>query len=98
VWTHPLPTQTTSLYLSKELGVKNVRCNCLSPGAINTPAARGIPHFHALQAQARERSPLGRLVRSEEVAAVAVFLASDMASGITGQVIRVDAGESVHSS
>jgi len=85
--------ETLSLYLSRELGGRNVRVNCISPGPINTPAARVIPNFHALCESAKTRSALKRGVTPSEVASMAVFLASDMASGITGQILHIDCGE-----
>jgi len=79
-------------YLSYELGEKNIRVNAISAGAINTLAARGVPHFRDLMKQTAARAPLRRTVEVEEVGSTCLFLASDLASGITGEVMYVDAG------
>jgi len=86
--------ETLTRYLAFELGSKNVRVNCISPGPINTPAARAMPNFHLLHDASCRRSALGRGVKTSEVGSTAVFLASDSASGITGQIIKVDCAES----
>jgi enoyl-[acyl-carrier protein] reductase I len=85
--------ETLSRYLAYELGKKKIRVNCISAGPINTPAARGIPNFQAMLDSSAKRSALGRPVMPQEVAATACFLASNLSSGITGQIIHVDCGE-----
>jgi NAD(P)-dependent dehydrogenase (short-subunit alcohol dehydrogenase family) len=79
-------TRTAAL----ELARRNVTCNCLAPGTIWTPLVQGIP----VEAQERLKAgiPLGRFGDPREVANVAVFLASDDASYITGQTIHCDGG------
>jgi enoyl-[acyl-carrier protein] reductase I len=79
-------------YLALELGAQNLRVHAVSPGPILTRAASGIDHFDDLMAQARSKSPLGRLVTLEEIAQLCAFLCSDAASGMTGQTLYVDAG------
>jgi len=79
-------------YLASELGPKGIRCNALSSGPINTPAARGIPQFVNLLRGAEAYAPLHRNVELPEVGNAAVFLLSDMASAITGEVLHVDCG------
>ena len=78
--------------LALELGPHAVRVNCLSPGPMNTLAARGLRGFGEIASQARARAPLGRSTEHAELAASATFLASDGAAAITGQTLRVDAG------
>ena len=78
--------------LALELGPHAVRVNCLSPGPMNTLAARGLRGFGELAGQARARAPLGRSTDHAELAASATFLASDGAAAITGQTLRVDGG------
>lgn len=79
-------------YLADELGPNNIRVHALSPGPIPTRAASGLEGFDDLMNVARARSPLRRLVTLEEIGQLAAFLASDGASGMTGQTIYVDAG------
>lgn len=79
-------------YLAADLGPRNVRVNAISAGAINTLAARGVAHFRELLKITAERSPLRRPVEAAEVGSAALFLASDLARGITGETMHVDAG------
>ncbi len=79
-------------YLANELGPQQIRVNALSAGPIRTLAARSIPGFVKMYDYVRERSPLRRNTEAAEVGDAAVFLFSDMARGITGETIYVDAG------
>lgn len=79
--------------LAAEWGRRGVRVNAVAPGYVETPALEKALHFGVLDAGTlASATALGRLVTVEEIAAVALFLASDAASGITGAVIPVDAG------
>ena len=78
--------------LAYEFGQRGIRVNALSPGPLETLAARGIHGFLDMKKVHAERSPLGRNITHEEVARAALFLCSDLASGITGVVLPVDAG------
>lgn len=78
--------------LASELGEKNIRVNGVSAGPLNTLAARGIPRFLEMLHNHEERSPMRRNITQEEVADCALFLSSDLSTGITGEVIHVDAG------
>jgi enoyl-[acyl-carrier protein] reductase I len=79
-------------YLAVDLGREGIRINAISAGAVNTLAARGVAHFRDLLRIAAERSPLGRSIETSEVAKAALFLTSDLGSGVTGETIYVDAG------
>lgn len=79
-------------YLAGSLGAQGVRVNAISAGPIRTLAASGIKHFRKMLQYAQAFSPLNRNVTTAEVGNTAAFLASDLASGITGQTIYVDAG------
>jgi len=79
-------------HLAYELGPHGIRVNGLSPGPVRTLAARGIPGFPTMLKSHEERAPLKRNVTHDEVAKAALFLVSDLASGITGEVLHVDAG------
>jgi enoyl-[acyl-carrier protein] reductase I len=78
--------------LANEFGPQNVRVNAISAGPLATLSARSIPGFNTMRHAFESRSPLKRNVTHEEVANTALFLLSDMSSGITGAVIPVDAG------
>ena len=75
---------------AKELCRKGVTCNCISPGTIWTDMLKAVPE--QTQEQFKASIPLGRFGEPEEVADLAVFLASDEASYITGQTINCDGG------
>jgi len=79
-------TKTTA----KEFSSKNVTCNAIAPGFIATDMTADLPQ--AVKDHADKTIPLKRMGTAEEVANVAVFLASDMSSYITGEVIKVDGG------
>jgi enoyl-[acyl-carrier protein] reductase I len=79
-------------YLAGSLGKDNIRVNSISAGPIRTLAASGIKSFRRMLKKNAERAPLGRNITAAEVGNAAVFLCSDMASGITAQNIYVDGG------
>lgn len=79
-------------YLAAELGPKNIRVNAISAGPIRTLAARSIAGFTLMEEHYEKRAPLRRNVDASEVGQTALFLCSPMASGITGEVVFVDAG------
>ena len=78
--------------MSIELGPKKVRINCISAGPVSTLAARGIRGFTDMLKEHGAATPLQRNITKEEVGAAGLFLLSDMASGITGTTLYVDAG------
>ena len=79
-------------YLAHDLGAKNIRVNAISSGPIKTLAASGVSEFSSLLKAFEERAPLGRTCTIQEVGNSAVFLLSDMASAITGEILHVDCG------
>ena len=79
-------------YLAYDLGPKKIRVNCISAGPVQTLAARGISGFTQMLKHYQERAPLKRSCDPAELGATGVFLASDAAAAITGQVIYVDGG------
>jgi len=82
-------------YLAASLGPDGTRVNAISAGPIRTLAASGIADFRGLLKQVEERTPLRRNVTIEEVGNAAAFLCSDLASGITGDVLYVDTGYNI---
>jgi len=79
-------------YLASELGASKIRVNAISAGPIKTISARGIKDFSKVLEVVAARAPLRRNTDTAEVADTAVFLASDLARGVTGNVLFVDAG------
>ena len=84
--------EASTRYLAYDLGPKKIRVNCISAGPVNTLAARGISGFMEMLKHYEAHSPLKRNVTPEELGATGVFLASDGAAAITGQVLYVDGG------
>lgn len=84
--------EASTRYLAWDMGKKNIRVNCISAGPVQTLAARGISGFGQMFKEYEGRAPLGRSCTLEEIGAAGVFLASDGAASITGQVIYVDGG------
>lgn len=82
-------------YLATDLGADNIRVNAISAGPIKTLAASGIKHFREMLDACEARNPLHRNITQEQVAQAALFLTSDMASGMTGEVMYVDNGYNV---
>jgi enoyl-[acyl-carrier protein] reductase I len=81
-------------FLAADLGPQNIRVNAISAGPIKTLAAAGVSGFRKMLTQVAAATPLKRNVTTEEVGNAAAFLCSDLASGITGEVLYVDAGYS----
>jgi len=81
--------------LASELGPRNIRVNAISAGPVPTLSARGISGFSDMAAHHREHAPLGRNIEPREVGDAGLFLASDLASGITGEILYVDAGYNI---
>ena len=79
-------------YLARSLGAKGIRVNGISAGPIKTLAAAGIAGFGKILGFVEKHAPLKRNVTIDEVGNVAAFLSSDLASGITGEIVHVDAG------
>ena len=84
--------EASTRYLASDLGEQNIRVNCISAGPMNTLAARGISGFTEMLKHNAKHAPLNRNVLPEELGATGIFLASDGAAAITGQVLYVDCG------
>jgi enoyl-[acyl-carrier protein] reductase I len=87
--------EATVRYLASDLGAKKIRVNAISAGPIKTLAARGISDFTKILNAVEERAPLHRNVDALEVGNAALFLSSDLASGITGEITFVDCGYNI---
>ena len=79
-------------YLAASVGVRGIRVNAISAGPLKTLAASGIKDFRKMQEAYAEVTPLQRNITADEVGQTAAFLCSSLSSGITGEVIHVDAG------
>jgi enoyl-[acyl-carrier protein] reductase I len=79
-------------YLASDLGPSGIRVNAISAGPVKTASARGIKDFSTVLDVVASRAPLRRNTDPAEVADTAVFLASDLGRGLTGNVLYVDAG------
>jgi len=82
-------------YLAVDLGEKGIRINAISAGPIKTLAAAGVAGFRDILHVIEERAPLHKNVTIEDVGNTAVFLLSDMAKGITGEIVYVDSGYNI---
>jgi enoyl-[acyl-carrier protein] reductase I len=87
--------ETSVKYLAMDLGPENIRVNAISAGPIKTLAASGIGDFRYIMKWNEYNSPLRRNITIEEVGGAALYLLSDLASGVTGEIHHVDAGYNV---
>jgi enoyl-[acyl-carrier protein] reductase I len=84
--------ESSMRYLASELGAQGIRVNAISAGPVKTTSARGVRDFSKMLDAVAAKAPLRRNCEPAEVADTAVFLASDLGRGVTGNVIYVDAG------
>lgn len=84
--------EASTRYLAADLGPDNIRVNAISAGPIKTLSAGGIAGFRKMLSYTSERAPLRRNVTQNEVAKTALWLCSDLGSGVTGEIVYVDAG------
>jgi len=87
--------ETSVKYLAMDLGPENIRVNAISAGPIKTLAASGIGDFRYILKWNELNSPLRRNVTIEDVGGAGVYMLSDLASGVTGEIHHVDAGYNV---
>ena len=79
-------------YLASDLGPNEIRVNAISAGPVKTASARAIKDFSTVLETVAQRAPLRRNTDPAEVADAALFLASDLSRGVTGNVLFVDSG------
>jgi enoyl-[acyl-carrier protein] reductase I len=82
-------------YLAYDLGPQGIRVNAISAGPLRTLSSAGITGFKNMLHHHEERAPLRRNIMPEEVANTAIYLCSDLGSGVTGEVLHVDAGYNI---
>jgi len=82
-------------YLAHDLGQDGIRVNAISAGPLKTLAAAGIKGFRAMLGENQKRTPLRRNIDQADVGKAALFLCSHLASGVTGEVLFVDAGQNI---
>jgi enoyl-[acyl-carrier protein] reductase I len=87
--------ETSVKYLAADLGPEGIRVNAISAGPIKTLAASGIGDFRYIMKWNEYNSPLRRNVTIEDVGGAGLYLCSDLASGVTGEIHHVDAGYNV---
>ena len=81
--------------LASDLGEQNVRVNAISAGPLDTLSSRVISKYRDMKRVHAERSPMKRNITSDEVAKTALFLCSDLSSGVTGEIVHVDTGYNI---
>lgn len=84
--------EATARYLAFDLGSKNIRVNTISAGPIKTLSAMGVGGIDDMFAHTERKAPLHRNIEADEVGKTAVYLLSDLSSGVTGENIYVDSG------
>jgi enoyl-[acyl-carrier protein] reductase I len=82
-------------YLADDLGADGIRVNAISAGPVRTLAAAGIKGMRTMLSENADRTPLRRNIDQDDVARAALFLCSDLARNVTGEVLHVDAGQNV---
>jgi enoyl-[acyl-carrier protein] reductase I len=87
--------EASARYLADDLGPQKIRVNCISAGPIRTLAASGVPGLRKIFEQVDERAPMRQNVTTEDVGGSAVYLASQLSNGVTGQIVYVDSGFSI---
>ena len=87
--------EASTRFLAFDLGKEGIRVNAISAGPIKTLASAGIKGMRKMLEVSKDQSPLGKNITIDEVGNTASFLCSDLASGITGQIVYVDAGYSI---
>jgi enoyl-[acyl-carrier protein] reductase I len=87
--------EASTRYLAYDLGESGIKVNCISAGPIKTLAASGISGFRDLLSQVEQKAPLRKNVTQTDVAGTALYLASSLSDGVTGQVLYVDSGLSI---
>jgi len=87
--------ECSTRYLADDLGLDGIRVNAISAGPVKTLAAAGIRGMRSMLSENADRTPLRRNIEQDDVARAALYLCSDLAKNVTGEVLHVDAGQNV---
>jgi enoyl-[acyl-carrier protein] reductase I len=87
--------ETSVKYLANDMGPNNIRVNAISAGPIKTLASSGIGDFKSMLKIHAETSPLKRNTTQQDVAGAALYMLSDLSSGVTGEIQYVDSGYNI---
>ena len=87
--------ECSTRYLADDLGIEGIRVNAISAGPVKTLAAAGIKGMKGMLSENADRTPLRRNIEQDDVARAALYLCSDLAKNVTGEVLHVDAGQNV---
>jgi enoyl-[acyl-carrier protein] reductase I len=82
-------------YLANDLGPSGIRVNAISAGPVKTLSAKGVRDFNSILTRISDKSPMRRNITGAEVGDAALFLLSDLSSGVTGETMHVDAGYNI---
>jgi enoyl-[acyl-carrier protein] reductase I len=87
--------ESSMRYLADDLGQDNIRVNAISAGPLKTLAAAGIKGMRAMHKENAEKTPLKRNIEQSDVARACLYLCSDLARNVTGEVLHVDSGQNI---
>jgi enoyl-[acyl-carrier protein] reductase I len=87
--------EASTRYLAGELGESGIKVNCISAGPVKTLAASGVSGFRDMLSQVEQVAPMRKNITPDDVGGTAVYLASELSNGVTGQVLYVDSGLSI---
>ncbi|HOM01981.1 MAG TPA: SDR family oxidoreductase [Acetivibrio sp.] len=87
--------ETSVMYLASDLGEANIRVNAISAGPIKTLSAKGVKNLGDILDTVPKKAPLKRNITQEDLGKTALYLLSDLSSGVTGEVIHVDSGYNI---
>jgi len=82
-------------YLANDLGPSGIRVNAISAGPVKTLSAKGVRDFNSILTRISDKSPMRRNITGTEVGDAALFLLSDLSTGVTGEIMHVDAGYNI---
>jgi enoyl-[acyl-carrier protein] reductase I len=87
--------ESATRYMADDLGLDGIRVNAISAGPLKTLAAYGIKGMRSMLSENAEKTPLRRNIEQDDVARAALYLCSDLARNVTGEVLYVDAGQNI---